>query len=112
MIGDKIIVKEKHRQAADKLFSVLNAIYNEGDKKLTIGIGGESGSGKSELAVALKELFLGNGISCVILQQDDYFNFPPKTNAVMRRENIELVGPGEVNLGLLDHHLIQFKNRT
>lgn len=30
----------------------------------------------------------------------------------MRRENIELVGPGEVNLGLLDHHLIQFKNRT
>ena len=44
-----------------------------------------------------------------ILQQDDYFVFPPKTNHAMRRLNLEQVGPYEVKLDFLDSNLRSFK---
>ncbi len=43
----------------------------------------------------------------VILQQDDYFVYPPKTNAAMRRKDIGWVGPGEVRLDVMDENLRQ-----
>jgi uridine kinase len=41
----------------------------------------------------------------VVLQQDDYFVLPPRTNDRARRANILWVGPTEVRLDLLDEHL-------
>jgi uridine kinase len=40
-----------------------------------------------------------------ILQQDDYFVLPPKSNDSRRREDISWVGMQEVKLQLLDQHL-------
>jgi len=40
-----------------------------------------------------------------IFQQDDYFIYPPKTNAEMRRKDIKHVGMSEVHLALLDQNL-------
>jgi uridine kinase len=41
----------------------------------------------------------------LILQQDDYFVFPPKTNENLRRKDIGHVGVGEVRLDLIDQNL-------
>jgi len=50
------------------------------------------------------------GVPTGILQQDDYFVFPPKTNHEMRKKNIDQVGSYEVKLDFLDSNLRSFKN--
>lgn len=111
MIGDKIRVSEAHVRAADTLYSHLEQSFNQPDVKLVLAICGESGSGKSELAVALQDRLKKEHVSSVIFQQDDYFRYPPLTNAKLREKNISQVGPQEVNLKLLDEHLSQFKQK-
>ena len=44
-------------------------------------------------------------VETAILQQDDYFVYPPKTNDLTRRKDINWVGPKEVRLDLLDTNL-------
>jgi uridine kinase len=46
-------------------------------------------------------------VRTAILQQDDYFVYPPKSNAAMRRKDINHVGPSEVRLDLMDENLKQ-----
>ncbi len=41
----------------------------------------------------------------MIIQQDDYFVHPPKTNEQIREKNIGWVGPGEVRLDLLNENI-------
>jgi uridine kinase len=64
--------------------------------KFTITIAGESGSGKSEIGAVLSDLLSEKDIKSIILQQDDYFVYPPKTNAEMRRKDLGQVGLSEV----------------
>jgi len=78
------------------------------DGKFTITVAGESGSGKSETATAVAEALNVAGIDSVILQQDDYFVYPPKSNDRARRKDIGWVGPQEVRLDLMDSHLKAF----
>jgi uridine kinase len=68
-------------------------------------VAGESGSGKSETGQALKEEIEKLGFTAAVLQQDDYFVLPPKSNDAKRREDITWVGAQEVRVELLDEHL-------
>ncbi len=111
MIGDIIIVKEEHRRAARAIVSRLMPSIDSLNVRYTISIGGESGSGKSELASAIQDVFNQAGKKCIVLQQDDYFVYPPKTNAKMRDQDINHVGITEVRLDLLDEHVRKFKER-
>lgn len=106
MIGDKIIVKQHHTKRAREICDLLD---NKITGKYAIAIAGESGSGKSELAVELKRVFSSKGIKTEILQQDDYFVLPPKTNHKMRKKNIEQVSTYEVKLDFLDSNIRSFK---
>lgn len=108
MRGDTIVVEAHHRKAADGVAAILLPRLEETPGRHTLSIAGESGSGKSETAVALAERLSENGISSVIFQQDDYFINPPKSNDAVRRKDIAWVGPGEVRLDLLDAHLEAF----
>jgi len=110
MRGDTIIVEEHHRRAATDIAPKLLAALNAGDGKYSITVAGESGSGKSETATAIAEALEAAGIACIILQQDDYFIHPPKTNDKTRRADIGWVGPGEVRIDLLDAHLQTFRD--
>ncbi len=75
-----------------------------------VSIGGESGSGKSELAEVLHRELKARGIGAAILQQDDYFVYPPRTNDALRRQDLERVGMEEVRLLLLNRHVLQAKS--
>jgi uridine kinase len=110
MRGDKILVQERHRKAANDLAQGLFPLLRKIDGSYAISIGGESGSGKSELAVALAESLGEDGIGTTIIQQDDYFVYPPKTNDTRRRQDINRVGLAEVRLDLLDEHVRSILN--
>ncbi len=105
MKGDKLVIHEGHINAAkgieQLLFEKIVISYN----KFILTIAGESGSGKSEIATVLSEELAKKNIKSLILQQDDYFVYPPKTNADIRRDNIDHVGLSEVRLDVFDLNL-------
>jgi len=103
--GDKLVVREEHVKAARQIAELLLPEIAGIEGKFVITIAGESGSGKSETASALSGLLSEKGIASAILQQDDYFIYPPRTNAAMRRRDIGHVGISEVRLTLLDENL-------
>lgn len=109
MKGDKLIIEEYHRRAAGRIAAILEPEIRQAAGRFIITIAGESGSGKSETAAALSEALAGLGIGNVILQQDDYFVYPPATNERMRRQNIDWVGPSEVHLDRLDANLADIR---
>jgi uridine kinase len=106
MIGDKLIIEKHHTDRAAEIWALLADRIQD---KFVITVAGESGAGKSELASEIARLLTERGLKAGILQQDDYFVFPPKTNHEMRRRNLEQVGPQEVKLDFLDSNLRSFK---
>ncbi len=106
MIGDKLVIEQYHTDRASEICDVLIELVKD---KFALTVAGESGAGKSELASEIARLLTARGIKAGILQQDDYFVFPPKTNHEMRRRNVEQVGPYEVKLDFLDANLRSFK---
>ncbi len=107
MIGDKVVPKPHHTAAAEAVFGLLKD--EVGGKRIVLTVAGESGAGKSEIAVELARLLTTQGAKPIVFQQDDYFFLPPKTNAETRKKNIKHVGLAEVNLALLDEHARLFK---
>jgi len=105
MHGDKLIIEPHHREAAATLATLLDCRLSGRTAVLVVSIGGESGSGKSELAAALADEMQARGVPALVIQQDDYFIYPPKTNDRKRREGIDWVGPQEVRLDLFDANL-------
>lgn len=105
MKGDIIIVEDHHRAAGEKIVERLADEIRGRKRRTTLTVAGESGSGKSETAQAIAEALEALGITAAILQQDDYFVHPPRTNDRTRRANVCWVGPTEVRLDLLDEHL-------
>ena len=110
MIGDKLIIKDKHRQAADQIVERILPDLGSSRRIYTIAIAGESGSGKSETGQAVADALIRRGFTTLVLQQDDYFVHPPKTNDRTRRQDIGWVGMQEVRLDLLDEHLQQARS--
>ena len=106
MKGDRLVIKEHHTTIAKQLFDMLTREIMD---KYTISVGGESGAGKSEIAAELARILNDNGIKTKVIQQDDYFVFPPRTNHQMRRKNIEQVGEYEVKLDFMEANLRSFK---
>ncbi|NNE84413.1 MAG: hypothetical protein HKN28_10635 [Alphaproteobacteria bacterium] len=108
MRGDSIVIEEHHRRAANGIVPLLLPLLQAPPERYSVSIAGQSGSGKSETAAALSEALAEHQIASVILQQDDYFVYPPKTNDHTRRADIDWVGPQEVKLDLMDEHLRAF----
>lgn len=106
MEGDKLLIGPQHTARATEL---CEAMAGRLIPRMVITVAGESGAGKSETASEIVRLLCEQGHRAEVVQQDDYFVFPPKTNHEMRRRNIEQVGLYEVKLGLLDSNLRSFK---
>jgi uridine kinase len=102
MKGDILIIDEKHRKAARQVFNIIRDDIHNYTEKYFITVAGESGAGKSETAAALAEELESAGYRVMIIQQDDFFIYPPKTNAAMRVKSGGRVGPEEVRMDLLN----------
>lgn len=110
MRGDIILVGEEHRRAADRIIDRLIDEVKSHERRFTMTVAGESGSGKSETGRALADALEARGVDTVVLQQDDYYVLPPKFNDAARRANFAWVGTTEVRLDLLDSHLAAAQN--
>lgn len=106
MRGDILIIGDHHRQAAKGILELILPEIRLKPDKFIVSVAGESGAGKSEIAHAIEGLLEKENISAYIIQQDDYFVFPPKTNERMRVIDINRVGPGEVRLDLLNENIL------
>lgn len=108
MIGDRVNTKPKHSRAARITMDLLEDRL--GNERIVFTVAGQSGAGKSEIAQEMATLLEASDRRTAILQQDDYFFFPPRTNHDRRLKDIGWVGINEVNLQLLDEHLARFKS--
>ena len=110
MRGDILIINDDHRKAAKQSVDMFLQEIKNSKGKYVITVAGESGAGKSEIAASIAEKLMENNITSFIFQQDDYFVYPPKTNAAMRLKDIKQVGISEVKLDLLDNEIKSIKN--
>lgn len=108
MQGDSIVIEQHHRNAASEIVKHLLPLIRKSESRYTISVAGESGSGKSETATAIADALKASGIQAIILQQDDYFVYPPRSNDAQRRKDITWVGTQEVKLDLMDENLKEF----
>lgn len=108
MIGDVINLEKRHLETAGNIYKIIKENYKAGEK-WAVGICGESGSGKSVTAFALQKVFDEHGIKSLVLQMDDYFRLPPKSNHENRQKSLENVGMHEVHLEIIQQNIKQFK---
>ena len=111
MKGDVIIVEEHHKKAASVIVPhIIEQVKNK-PTRYTLTVGGESGSGKSEMGRAIADELAKHGLKSVVLGQDDYYVLPPKTNDARHREDPEWLGPHvEVKLDVLDQNFVDAIN--
>jgi len=106
MKGDVIVVEPYHRQAAKIIVQELIADIRAKERRTIITVAGESGSGKSETAQAIRNELEALQIKARIIGQDDYFVLPPRTNDARRRKDPDWLGPQvEVKMDLLEQHI-------
>lgn len=110
MKGDILIIDNNHRKSADQIVDFILKDIQKTNDKFVITVGGESGAGKSEIAVSIADKLEEFGIQSYIFGQDDYFKLPPKTNACQREKDISWVGMQEVKLDLLDQNIFDILN--
>jgi uridine kinase len=79
-------------------------------KRTVIGIAGESGSGKSQTATRLVRVLDESGRPAVLLNLDNYFLRPPRTNHEHRLLSLANVGPHEVDLARLAGDISAFRD--
>ncbi len=110
MKGDILIIDNNHRKSADQIVDFILKDIQKTNHKFVITVAGESGAGKSEIALSIADKLKEFGIQSYIFGQDDYFKLPPKTNASQRVKNISWVGMQEVKLDLLDQNIFDILN--
>ena len=109
MLGDILLITEKHKQAAE---IIAAHIINNRKDRMIIAISGESGSGKSELAHAIAKILRKEGIFAKPLHTDNYYKTHPLERREWRlRHGIEnVVGYDEYDWEKINQNLDDFRN--
>ncbi len=109
MLGDVLLISEKHSIAAD---AILEYIPQKKGNKFIIAISGESGSGKTELAHVLAQKLKKDGLVVKPLHADNYYRIPPLERTEWRKKHgiSEAVGLSEYDWKNMDKNIEDFKN--
>ncbi len=105
--------RESSEGLAQQLLSLLNVRWRSNTtQRRVVGVAGESGSGKSMTADGLARACNDAGLRTLVLNQDNYFFLPPRTNHEHRIESLDNVGVHEVDLALIASHIAAFRARA
>jgi uridine kinase len=109
MLGDVLLIEDKHRDAGE---AIIQKILERKKDKFIIGISGESGSGKSELAHVIAKGLRKHGIMAKPIHIDNYYRILPLERTEWRKKNgIEnVVGYGEYDWETIYSNIEDFKN--
>lgn len=110
MEGDVLIINNYHRKAAKQVATILLPKIEATEGKYFLTVAGESGAGKSEVGASIAAELEKSGHKAFVIQQDDYFVYPPQTNAKKRIEDIGWVGMQEVKLSVLDSEIAAIRS--
>ncbi len=107
MIGDHLLVEDKHRRVGRELAA---RVALDPAAKLVVAIGGESGSGKSEVAHEMARRLKTEGRPGKILHLDNYYRTSPTEREAWRREHgIDSVGDEEIEWEAVEQHVSAFR---
>lgn len=112
MLGDVLLIDEKHKIAADAIYEILKEKESKKKKgyRFIVAISGESGAGKSELSHSLALLLKERGQRVKILHTDNYYKIPPNIRTQWRKDNgVQKVGYKEYDWKLLNRNIKEFK---
>ncbi len=110
-LEDLLVIKEEYKKVADRLSEIILEDFPR-EEKLIVAVGGESGSGKSEIVhVIRKNLFKSTyEIKSFILHVDDFYVLPRKERNEQRAKiNFESVGISEIDQDELAYIVKRFK---
>ncbi len=109
-LGDILVITDDHKKAAGEITDLLLKTY--AGEKISIAIGAESGSGKSEIShVVASSLFKSEKqLRSFIVHTDDFFALPHKERNELRvKTDLESVGPSEIDFDQLSYVLKSFE---
>lgn len=109
MLGDVLLIEDKHRTAGE---AIIRKILERKKDKFMVGISGESGSGKTELAHVIAKGLRKHGIFAKPLHIDNYYRVLPLERTEWRKKHgIEnVVGYGEYDWDMLYKNIGAFIN--
>ena len=87
MLGDILLINDMHKEAAKSIFTYIEKDLKTKEERYRyiVGISGESGSGKSELAHSLGKLLKENHIRVKVIHTDNYYKIQPLLREEWRR---------------------------
>ena len=107
MLGDILLITEKHIKAGEQVVNRLNEIKSE---KMVIAIGGESGAGKSEIAHVISRKLKGEGELAKIIHIDNYYKVSPRERTRWRKKHgVESIGLSEYDWDLINRNITEFR---
>lgn len=109
MLGDILLIQEKHKIAGEQIIQI---ILKQKKDRYIVGISGESGSGKTELAHVIAKGLRKYGIFAKPLHTDNFYNTHPLERREWRsKEGIEnVVGFNEYKWDEINQVIVDFKN--
>lgn len=109
MLEDVLLIEDKHKDAAE---NIVNAIdLSDPDQRLVIAIGGESGSGKSELAHMVAKILKGQQQYTKIIHTDDFYRIAPHQRTEWRQSHdMTDIGLDEYDWEKIEGVIEDFKN--
>jgi uridine kinase len=107
MLGDVLLITEAHERAAR---AVVERLPRPLPDRLVVAIGGESGSGKSELGHLCSRYLKECDLRAKVLHTDNYYRVPPADRTAHRQAvGFESIGLAEYDWPLLERHLDDFR---
>lgn len=107
MIGDVLLIEQKHERVARELAAKVNRRQAD---RISVAIGGESGSGKSEIAETLRSVLKTEDYRVKILHLDNYYKVAPSKRTEHRRKHgMSAVGLHEIDWELLEENIAAFR---
>jgi uridine kinase len=87
MLGDVLLINDMHKEAAQAIYDHMREYCKNKNERYrcVIGISGESGSGKSELAHSLGKVLKDNNIRVKVIHTDNYYKIQPLLREEWRR---------------------------
>ena len=107
MLGDILLITKKHKKAAK---AIVEAVQKMSGEKIVIAVGGESGSGKSELGHEIAHLLKLQGMPAKIMHIDNYYKTSPKERNDWRKANgVTSIGYTEYDWETINRNLAEFR---
>lgn len=107
MLGDVLLITENHRKAAGEILDHLASLDGP---KVVVAIGGESGSGKTEIAHEVARRLKAQGTPAKIMHIDNYYRTSPAERTAWRKQHgLESIGYSEYDWEAINRNLEEFR---